>query len=117
MSDYYATAEATLPLWTAARKTDPPTSHAAAARAKKFRGGHCKRILEALAVGPAGQTEIAARTGMSVAAVSKRLPDLRRDGDIERTGREVAGGECEYRATAATCGLQADGGHGWQVTG
>lgn len=102
MSDYYAAAEAVLPLWSAARKTDPPTSHAAAARSKKFRAGHAQRILEALAAGPAGQSEIAARTGMSVAAVSKRLPELRRDGAIERTGREVAGGECEYRSTAAS---------------
>lgn len=102
MSDYYAPAEMALPLWNAARKKDPPTSHAAAERAKSFRAGHARRILEALAEGPAGQTEIAARCGMTVAAVSKRLSELRRDGAIERTGREVAGGEFEYRAKPAS---------------
>jgi DNA-binding IclR family transcriptional regulator len=53
-------------------------------------------VLEALSAGPAGQTEIAKRAGLTVAAVSKRLPDLRREGLVERTGREVAGGESEY---------------------
>lgn len=66
-----------LPLFAAARSTDPPTSQAAAARAPVR--GHCRLILEALAAGPAGQTEIAKRTGLTVAAVSKRLPDLRRE--------------------------------------
>lgn len=101
MSDYYATAEATLPLWTAARKTDPPTSHAAAARAKKFRGGHCKRILEALAAGPAGQSEIARRCGLLPHQVNKRLHELVAGGAILPTGRDVVNGnglkECEYR--------------------
>jgi hypothetical protein len=27
------------------------------------------------------------------------LPELRRAGLVEKTGREVAGGECEYRRT------------------
>jgi hypothetical protein len=97
MSDYYAPPEAVLPLFAAARRTDPPTSQAAAKRAPV--GGHCALIIEALAACPAGQSEIARRTGLTVAAVSKRLPDLRRCGAIERTGREVAGGEAEYRRT------------------
>ena len=84
-----------LPLFAAARKSDPTTSKAAALRAPV--ACHCRVILDALAGGPAGQTEIATRTGLTVAQVSKRLPDLRRMGHIERTGREVAGGECEYR--------------------
>ena len=99
MSDYFATAEAVLPLWTAARKTDPPTSHAAAARAKKFRGGHCKRILEALAAGPAGQTEIARRCGLLPHQVNKRLHELAKIGLVELTGRKVeAGAEREWKA-------------------
>jgi DNA-binding MarR family transcriptional regulator len=85
-----------------ARRTDPATSHDAAANVPAFRGQHHKRILEALAAGPAGQTEIAMRTGLTVAAVSKRLGELRRAGQIERTGREVAGRESEYRITAAS---------------
>lgn len=97
MSDYYAPPEAVLPLFAAARASDPPTSHKAAAKAATFSGEHARRILAALAAGPAGQTEIAARAGMTVAQVSKRLKELREGGAIVRTGREVAGGECEYR--------------------
>ena len=92
--------EAVLPLFAAARKTDPATSHAAAKRAPV--AGHCRLILESIGQGPAGQTEIARRAGLTVAAVSKRLPDLRRAGLIERTGREVEGGESEYRVSAAS---------------
>ncbi len=97
MSDYYRQPEAVLPLFAAARRMDPPTSHKAAQRAPV--AGHRRLVLEALAAGPAGQTEIARRAGITVAAVSKRLPELRRAGLIEKTGREVAGGECEYRNT------------------
>jgi len=85
-----------LPLFAAAaRRTDPPTSHAAAKRAPVSE--HRRRIVEALAAGPAGQSGIAERTGLTVAQVSKRLPELRRAGLIERTGRKVAAGEFEYR--------------------
>jgi len=80
-----------------ARPSDPPTSHAAAKRAAKTAGGHRDAIVEALAAGPAGQTEIARRAGLTVAQVSKRLKELRDGGRIERTGRDVAAGECEYR--------------------
>lgn len=97
MSDYYATPEAVLPLFAAARRTDPPTSHAAARRAPVR--GHQRLVLQALELGPAGQTEIARRTGLTVAAVSKRLPELRRAGLVEATGREVEAGEAEYRNT------------------
>lgn len=86
-----------LPLFAAARASDPTTSHKAAARSTTFRGDHARRIVAALELGPAGQTEIAARAGMTVAQVSKRLKELREAGAIERTGREVAGGESEYR--------------------
>jgi DNA-binding transcriptional ArsR family regulator len=87
-----------IPLLAAARRTDPPTSHAAAARAPVSE--HCRRILDALASGPAGQSGIAERTGLSVAAVSKRLPELRRAGLVERDGetRSASGGrEARYR--------------------
>jgi CRP-like cAMP-binding protein len=86
-----------LPLFAAARRSDPATSHAAARRAPVR--GHCLLVLEALRAGPAGQTEIARRCGLTVAAVSKRLPELRRDGLVEKTGREVEHGEGEYRNT------------------
>jgi predicted Rossmann fold nucleotide-binding protein DprA/Smf involved in DNA uptake len=90
----------TLPLFAAARRTDPPTSHAAAARVPAFKGQHATAILEALAAGPAGQSDIAARTGLSIAQVSKRLGELRRAGAIERDGecRSASGGrEARYR--------------------
>lgn len=97
MSGYYPEP----PLFAAAaRRTDPPTSHAAAKRAPVSE--HCRRILDALASGPAGQSGIAERTGLTVAQVSKRLPELRRAGLVERTGREVAAGECEYRISPAS---------------
>lgn len=86
--------EEVLPLF---RRDDPPTSQAAAARAVTFKGEHARKIVEALAAGPAGQTEIAKRAGMTVAAVSKRLKELREGGAIEKTGRVVGGGESEYR--------------------
>jgi predicted Rossmann fold nucleotide-binding protein DprA/Smf involved in DNA uptake len=87
-----------LPLFALARKSDPPTSHDAAKRAPVH--GHCKVILEAFNAGPAGQSEIVRRTGLSVAQVSKRLPDLRQDGFIVRDGetRSASGGrEALYR--------------------
>jgi hypothetical protein len=89
--------EESLPLFTA-RKTDPPTSHAAA---RINRNGKKWKVLEALRLGPAGQTEIAARCGLLTHDVGKRLNDLRNDGLAVHTGREVrnAGGlnENEWR--------------------
>jgi DNA-binding Lrp family transcriptional regulator len=92
-----------LPLWAAARATDPQTSHAAAKRAPVSE--HCRRILDALAAGPAGQSGLAQRTGLSIAQVSKRLPDLRRAGLVERYGETVSasgGREAMYRITKAS---------------
>ena len=100
MSDYYPPAEQALPLF---RRTDPPTSQAAAARVPSFRGAHHQASLAALLAGPAGQSELAARTGLTVAQVSKRLGELRNDGLIERDGecRSASGGrEARYRRTA-----------------
>ncbi|MBU6222674.1 MAG: winged helix-turn-helix domain-containing protein [Planctomycetes bacterium] len=96
----FVEADADLPLVRLCRRNDPPTSHEAAARARTFKGEHRLRILEALADGPAGQSEISRRTGLSIAAVSKRLSEMRRDGDIERCGecRSASGGrEGAYR--------------------
>jgi len=86
-----------LPIFAAARRDDPATSHKAAAAVPAIRGDHARRILEALAAGPAGQTAIAERSGLTVAQVSKRIHELRKVGVIERTGREVGRGEDEYR--------------------
>ena len=95
-----------LPLFAAARRTDPATSRAAAARAQAFTGDHARRILAAPAVGPAGKTEIGRRCGLTEQQVARRMHELRRAGLVERTGREVMSasgcGEDEYRNTAAS---------------
>lgn len=101
MSDYYSTTTADLPLFAAARRTDPATSHEAAARAKTFSGEHQAVILEALASGPAGASGIAERCGLSGHQVNKRLTELARTGRIVETGRVVRSssgrGEREWR--------------------
>ena len=100
MTEHHLYPEIPLLAAAAARRTDPPTSHAAAKRTPVSE--HCRRILDALASGPAGQSGLAERTGLSVAQVSKRLPDLRRSGLVERDGetRSASGGrEARYRIT------------------
>ena len=86
-----------------ARDSDQPTSHAAAKRAPVSE--HCRKIIDALAAGPAGQSGLAERTGLTVAQVSKRLCDLRRAGAIERDGETVSasgGREARYRVASAS---------------
>lgn len=97
MSDYYPSPEYVFPLFRSAKKTDGQTSKAGEARAVAFRGAHAEKIRIALTAGPAGQTAIARRTRLTVAQVSKRMHELRKEGAIERTGRKVADGEDEYR--------------------
>ena len=90
-----------LPIFAAARRSDPATSHAAAGQARGLAADHRRRILAALEAGPAGQTEIAARAGLNTHQANKRLAEMRRAGLIEKTGRTVRppGGrnEDEYR--------------------
>jgi hypothetical protein len=90
-----------LPIFAAARRDDPSTSHKAAAAVPAIRGDHARRILEALAAGPAGKTEIGSRSGLTEQQVARRMHELLRTGAVERTGRAVksASGcpECEYR--------------------
>lgn len=84
----------------ASRASNPETSREAARRVAGAAGLHRAAILEALQAGEAGQTEIAARAGMTVAAVSKRLCELRRAGQIVQcgTGLSATGGrETLYR--------------------
>lgn len=98
--------EESLPLFGAARRSDPPTSHAAAAEAGGLAQRHRRQILAALLEGPAGQTEIARRTGLVPHQVGKRLSEMGRDGLIEVTGREVVNAtgrrEREWMYTAAS---------------
>jgi len=101
MSDYYSEAE-TLPLF---RRTDPVTSKLAGQAAREFKGEHERRILEALAAGPAHRDEIARRCGLEQAAVWRRLAQLERRGLIAKAG--MARGDsglkqAVYRATAAS---------------
>ena len=73
----------TLPLF---RRTDPATSRVAASRVREFKGQHHRAILAALRLGPAGQSEIAARCGLLAHQVNKRLGELRRAGLVDTTG-------------------------------
>jgi len=90
--------EEVLPLF---RRTDPVTSKAAAASVKTFAGEHHQAILEALALGPAGASGIAARCGLLAHQVNKRINELAKAGRIVETGRVVASasgrGEREWR--------------------
>ena len=61
-----------------ARRGDPETSHAAAARAATFARGHEEKILNWLRANPASTyREIASGTGMEAVAVGRRLKGLR----------------------------------------
>ena len=95
--------EESMPLFAAARRTDPATSHAAAARVTEFAGEHHAAILTALAVGPAGASGIAERCGLSGHQVNKRLTELAKAGRIVETGRTVRSssnrGEREWMLT------------------
>jgi len=80
-----------LPIFMAARarKTDPETSKKAAKTAPV--ASHRERILKALALGPAGASEIGARCGLLTHEVGKRMRDMARDGLVAETGRQVCG--------------------------
>jgi predicted Rossmann fold nucleotide-binding protein DprA/Smf involved in DNA uptake len=104
VSDYFSenvrAIELDMPLFKA-RKSDPPTSHAAAALVKEFTSEQHMAILKALAAGPAGASRIAERCGLNPHQVGKRLKELEVAGRITLTGRTVASasrrGEREWR--------------------
>jgi predicted ArsR family transcriptional regulator len=86
-----------------ARRTDPETSHQAAASAKELAVRHHGLILDCLKRhGAHGKDGIAARTRLDGVAVCRRLTELERMGLIVWTGRTVkstAGrNEREWRA-------------------
>lgn len=93
----FVEADADLPLVRLCRRTDPPTSKAAAAQADGLAEDHRERILAALVVGAAGASVIAHRCRLSSHQVNKRLPELLRAGFVELTGQTVrnAGGRGE----------------------
>jgi predicted ArsR family transcriptional regulator len=63
-----------------ARRSDPETSHAAAARSHAFSESHAGRIHVALTQGPATAHELSERIGLTVVQIDRRLPELRRAG-------------------------------------
>jgi predicted ArsR family transcriptional regulator len=93
--------EESLPLFAAARSSDPATSHQAAAQAGGLATKHQRQILAALLDGPAGASGIAARCGLLSHQVNKRIAELARDGRIVQTGRVVTSssgrGEREWK--------------------
>lgn len=73
-----------------ARRTDPATSHLAAAAAAELQKRHYQLICEALNKhGPLGKDGIAARTPLTGVAVARRTIELERMGRIRLTGRRV----------------------------
>jgi predicted Rossmann fold nucleotide-binding protein DprA/Smf involved in DNA uptake len=93
--------EESLPLFCAARSSDPETSHAAAAQAGGLATRHQRQILAALLEGPAGASGIAARCGLLPHQVNKRINELAKAGRIVETGRTVTSssgrGEREWK--------------------
>jgi hypothetical protein len=81
-----------LPLWAAARAGDKPTSKAAGLNARRrFARGHGRRILEALALGPATKDEIAARIGgLDQQQVARRMHELVARGMVLQVGEAVS---------------------------
>ena len=73
----------------AARRTDPPTSKAAAREhtANGFRASNCERMLRAVTTWP-GRTslELAQLADMERHEVSRRLADLKKRGDVRQKG-------------------------------
>lgn len=81
-----------------ARKSDPATSHEAAARVKEFGRSHHQLILSALRrFTKAGAEQIAAATKLDAYSVRKRTAELCKRGLIRTTGdvRKTASGRSE----------------------
>jgi len=73
-----------------ARRTDPATSHEAAAAARELVMRHRAAIVACLqAHGPLGKDGIAARTRLTGVAVARRMCTLQADGLVRLTGKNV----------------------------
>jgi predicted ArsR family transcriptional regulator len=73
-----------------ARRTDPATSHKAAAEAKAVQANHHGNIIAVLSrFGPQGVDGIAARCGLTGHQVGKRMVELERLGSVAQTGKVV----------------------------
>jgi predicted Rossmann fold nucleotide-binding protein DprA/Smf involved in DNA uptake len=97
-------ADEALPLFAAARRTDPATSHAGAEQAGCLAERHERQIVAGLLNGPLGASGIAKLCGLLPHQVGKRLAKLERDGRIVQTGRVVTSasgrGEREWMVAA-----------------
>jgi predicted ArsR family transcriptional regulator len=88
-----------------ARRTDPATSHAAAAAvSRQMRERHHDVIVAALREhGPMGKDGISTRCRLTGVMVARRLPELVKLGSVRLTGKTVASttgrAEREYEAT------------------
>jgi len=73
-------------------KSTPQTSLIAHENADSFRADHCNRILKAIKDAPGSTSgEIAYAIGIEKVAVSRRLPEIEKDGAIYRdTARHCA---------------------------
>lgn len=78
------------------RASDPLSSVLAAERVAAFSGGHCARILAALANGKqATAHELQSTTGLTVVQIDRRLPELLRYGKarvVQRGGMDLMRG-------------------------
>lgn len=95
--------EESLPLFCAARSSDPVTSHQASAEAGGLANKHQRQIVAALLEGPDGASGIAARCGLLPVQVNRRINELAKAGAIVETGRTVTSssgrGEREWQIT------------------
>ena len=78
------------------RASDPLSSVLAAEGAMAFAGGHCERILAALANGrQATPHELQEDTGLTVVQIDRRLPELQRAGKarvVQMAGEDLTRG-------------------------
>lgn len=89
---------------THARRSDPITSHLAAAKVKEFAKGHAATILNCLKdYGPQTADEIAKRTHLNSVQICRRLPELERAGAARPTGKlRLSASGCSEREWKAT---------------
>lgn len=91
-----------------ARRSDPSTSHDAAAEAEQLAASHKRRILACLRrYGPMGKDAIARRCRISGVAVARRTVELQRKGRIAPTGLTVQSDagrpERQWKVLDASC--------------
>lgn len=77
------------------RASDPLSSVMAAERAQQFASGHCATILAALVGTQSTVHDLAARTGLEVVQIARRLPQLKEAGKaqvVQRGGMDLMRG-------------------------